>query len=76
MSRSRKKTSICGNTYAASDKMGKKICHKKFRQAERQAIHHEEDPPVDPREVDSCWSWPKDGKQYFDEEKHPKEMRK
>jgi len=75
MSRSRKKTSICGNG-SGSDKSGKKQCHKKFRQAEKQAIRHGEDPPEDLKEVDSCWGWPKDGKHYFNEEEHPKEMRK
>jgi len=75
MSRSRKKVSIRGNG-GDSDKFGKKIAHKKFRQAERQAIHHEEDPPIDSREVEDCWSWSKDGKKYFDEEEHPEDMRK
>ena len=76
MSRSRKKTSITSNTNADSDKEGKKRCHKKFRRKEKKAIREEEDPPEDLREIESCWSWSKDGKQYFDEEKYPELIRK
>lgn len=51
MSRSRKKNSFVKWTSAATDKEHKKLAHKTFRQAERQAIHHGDDPPEDIREA-------------------------
>ena len=76
MSRSRRKTPISGNTPARSDKEDKRLANKKFRQAERQAIYHEKDPPENPKEVADCWDFNKDGKSYFDEEEYPELMRK
>jgi len=82
MSDSRRKNSIQGNG-GNSEKKDKRHCHKKFRQAERQAIHHDDDPPEDLKEVESCWGWSKDGKHYFgpggrhyEEEEYDRYMRK
>lgn len=73
MSRSRKKNSFVKYTSACTDKEHKKQAHKTFRQAERQAIHHGDDPPEDIREVyngawldrfdktylpEECWYYP------------------
>lgn len=76
MSRSRKKNSICGNAKAESEKEDKQITHRIFRRRSKRAIQKESEPPESFNEVRSTWDFAKDGKQYFDEEKHPELMRK
>jgi hypothetical protein len=34
-----------------ADKETKRLSNKRFRQAERQALHHGEEPPVNPKEL-------------------------
>jgi hypothetical protein len=51
MSRSRKKNSFVKCNGRHTEKDDKRIAHKAFRQAERQAIHHEETPPEKIKEI-------------------------
>ena len=76
MSRSRKKNSICGNAIADSEKEDKQRTHRVFRRREKDALRKDKDPPGDFDEVDSTWDYAKDGKQYFNPDKHPELMRK
>lgn len=87
MSRSRKKTPICGNTKAESEKGFKRLWHRAFRLAERMALgkvipSDDDFVPMLEREVSHIWSGEKDGKHYFGdsermtEEDKEKEMRK
>lgn len=67
MSRSYKKTPICGNAISVSDKKGKQIANRKFRCAERTLINSSrfDDLPINMNQVYNVWSLPKDGKRYF-----------
>ncbi len=76
MSRSYKKTPVSGNTGADSDKIGKKIWHKKVRNKTKQilkSVHNDaellEDVtiPNEKRVGYGPWVWPKDGKRYLGE---------
>ena len=76
MSRSYKKTPVSGNTFAESDKQGKKIWHKQYRHKTKQILkstHNDVDILEDmniPNEKEvglGTWSWPKDGKKYLGE---------
>lgn len=65
MSRSRKKspvTSWCGN----SEKKDKRIWHKRFRAALRNAIHHQKEIMPHFREVSNVWDMNKDGTRHWD----------
>lgn len=76
MSRSRRKTPICGHTMAESDKPWKRMFNRQYRSAVRQAIREEREVMPHPYEVGSAdWDAPKDGKQYFGDT-DSKEMRK
>lgn len=59
MSRSRKKTPICGHTLKESEKEDKKLWHRAWRRKQKQT-----DELIDKREVSNVWSMSKDGKQY------------
>lgn len=79
MSRSRRKTPICGITTARSEAFDKQAWHRAYRRAER--IRAEHDPDSEPRhqhEFTSAWVRQKDGKQYVpaDREWRAKMMRK
>lgn len=63
MSRSRRKTPICGFTTIESDKWFKAKEHRRERAAVRAALVHEQDAP-DTREFGNPWASGKDGKQY------------
>lgn len=66
MSRSFKKTPICG--YAcASDKKGKQQANRKFRRIEKSLLKSEkfENLPMKVKEIFDTWDMPKDGKGYF-----------
>ena len=78
MSRSRRKTPVCGITTAQSEKQDKRIANRRFRRAIRQQMQAEPQVEVLPqrREVSDVWAMDKDGKTRFDPEQHPKEMRK
>lgn len=75
MSRSRRKTTICGVTTARSEKQDKAIAHGRIRAALKSAESGFEFSGIrklkqDPRSMD------KDGKHVFDPAKHPDLMRK
>jgi len=76
MSRSRRKTPVCGITTAESEKLDKVASHRKIRHAVRIAI--KQDAPVLPleKELTNPWSMAKDGKARFDPAVHPRLMRK
>ena len=80
MSRSKRKTPVCGITTARSEKRDKQASHRKLRRHVAQAL-----PLVDPeeatlpdkdRDLTNPWSMAKDGKQRFDADRFPKGMRK
>lgn len=66
MSRSRRKTPICGITTAASEHFDKQIWHQAYRKAVRQRLAtnpHQDSPHL--REFFNPWSMGKDGKRYW-----------
>ena len=75
MSRSYRHTSICGITTAASEKDDKRQWHRRFRHRNRQWVHQDLD-PLPWRMVSDPWLMAKDGKQWFDQTRHPRLMRK
>lgn len=75
MARSRRKNPGCGWTTAASDKPYKRQQHRRERAAVRSINLTAEEPPAG-RAFGNPWHGEKDGKQWFDPERHPKEMRK
>lgn len=69
MSRSRRKTPMCGITTAASERFDKQTWHRAFRKAERQRLTVS--PLSEPhhfREFSDDWTMNKDGKCYWGEE--------
>ncbi|BBU58440.1 hypothetical protein KU6B_47050 [Mameliella alba] len=76
MSRSYRKTPICGMTTAASDKVFKKTEHKRARRAmNARDLTLDDDAPVS-KEFGNPWGAPKDGKQWIDARRFPEIMRK
>ena len=75
MSRSRRKTPICGIAVADSDKDYKAAEHRRERRAVRIAIEAGDDIPA-AKAYGNPWDSPKDGKKFFDAENHPSIMRK
>lgn len=75
MSRSYRKTPICGITTAASDKAFKKAEHKRARRALSACDLASDDPPAD-KQYGNPWGAPKDGKQWIDAKRFPEIMRK
>lgn len=66
MSRSRRRTPICGLTTARSEADDKRIWHKRARARIRMLIHRagaDDTPVLDQREVSNPWSMAKDGRQ-------------
>jgi hypothetical protein len=77
MSRSRRKTPICGITTAESEKKDKRIANRKLRRRVRAALHADPDAPLPLlREVSDPWLMDKDGKMLIDPARHPEIMRK
>lgn len=81
MSRSRKKTPICGLFLCTrySEKESKRMWHRRMRAAILVRLHNANfDEVVLPheREVSNVWCMSKDGKQRFDPLEYPKLMRK
>ena len=79
MSRSRRKTPICGVTTADSEAFDKKTWHRAYRRAEK--VRAEKSPDSEPRselEFSNAWIRQKDGKQYVptDREWRKKILRK
>ncbi|APX17992.1 hypothetical protein BWR17_19055 (plasmid) [Phaeobacter inhibens] len=75
MSRSYRKTPICGMTTAASDKVFKKAEHKRAKRAVN-AGDLSRDGPLAGRSFGNPWGAPKDGKQWIDPVRFPEIMRK
>jgi len=81
MSRSHKKTPICGHTTAETEKTDKRLANRRFRRTVRQQLgvvapgDDGDSVITDIREVSNIWSFDKDGKQYLDNPQ-PKDMRK
>lgn len=74
MSRSFRRTPVCGITKAESDRDFKRRGHRAVRAAERAALAHARDIPGW-REIFNGWG-DKDGKSRFDPERFPELMRK
>lgn len=74
MSRSHRKTPVCGITTAESDKLFKAAEHRRERRAVRSVLPGEDAPA--PKQFGNPWASPKDGKQWFDPARQPKLMRK
>ena len=75
MSRSYRKTPICGMTTKASDKPFKKAEHKRARRALNACDLSIDDPPA-VKAFGNPWGAPKDGKQWIDPTAWPQIMRK
>ena len=76
MTRSRKKTPICGHTCRESEKKDKRYANRAFRKRTHDAIASGNEPPRDIAEVSEVWTFAKDGKQYLDPEQFPGVIRK
>ena len=79
MSRSFRKTPICGFTTANSNKEDKRLANRRFRRASRNRIKSNREPFYRLREVCNVWDFAKDGKMYYDKEavkRYPKVLRK
>lgn len=77
MSRSRKRTPVCGITTADTEKQDKRLANRRLRRRVRAALPSEPDGVLPAlREVSSVWGFDKDGKQRFDPARHPEWMRK
>ena len=64
MSRSRRKTPICGITVAESEKRDKQIANRRYRRAATVAVSSGDDPPLY-NSIINPWAFSKDGKQYI-----------
>ncbi|HEX8321470.1 hypothetical protein [Longimicrobium sp.] len=78
MSRSRRKTPVCGITTANTDKQDKRMGNRRLRRKVRTVIRTDPEPEVLPhlREETNPWMMGKDGKWRFDPDRHPAFMRK
>jgi hypothetical protein len=79
MSRSHRKTPICGITTAKSEAFDKQTWHRAYRHAEKiRATHDPDGEPRHPLEFSNAWVRQKDGKQWLspDCESRDKIMRK
>ena len=75
MSRSRRKTPVCGHTTAESEKKDKRIHNRKFRRLAK-TVNDPDSMPQKSYEVTDPWTMDKDGKQRFDPGQFPRGMRK
>jgi hypothetical protein len=77
MSRSRRRTSICGISTADSEKQDKRIANRKLRRKVRVAMQVDTEGELPARRtVSNPWCMDKDGKTYFDPARYPQDMRK
>ena len=78
MSRSFRKTPICGWTMAKSNKEGKIISSRRLRHAQKRCLSDEWDDMIIPirDDVYNRFDLPKEGKNFFNPEEWPKLMRK
>ena len=75
MSRSYRKHPFCGWSCAESEKKDKQLTNRTLRRLVKCALATGQELP-EIREVSQVYSFSKDGKQRFNPEKSPKEMRK
>lgn len=77
MSRSHRKTPICGHTTAETEKQDKRIANRSFRRTVRQQLgsRHPDAVISNIRAVSNVWSFDKDGKQFL-HKPSKKDMRK
>ena len=75
MSRSRRRTPICGVTTARSDKACKRRANRQARRA-LSALDLAAEDPLGAKLFGDPWTSEKDGKQWFDAARFPEEMRK
>ncbi len=78
MSRSRRRTPVCGITTARSEKADKVAAHRRERRRVHVALGVEPAREVLPhrRELSNVWSYAKDGKQYLGPRTRPEYLRK
>ena len=78
MSRSRKKTPVCGITTARSEKQDKRLANRRLRRGQKQAVERGDELLPLMREKSNVWSFAKDGRQMIDTSKpwSKKAMRK
>lgn len=78
MSRSRRKTPICGIASADSEKEDKQTYNRRYRRAFKKQLHINPFAEVFPhlKEYSNPWCMGKDGKTWFDPKEYPKLMRK
>ncbi|HET7042785.1 MAG TPA: hypothetical protein VFI13_12230 [Gemmatimonadales bacterium] len=78
MSRSRRQTLIIGMGPAPSEKYDKREANRCLRRIVRESLRADPAADVLPhvRDHSDPWTFIKDGKQWIDARKHPKEMRK
>lgn len=78
MSRSRKRTPICGITTAISEKQNKRHYSRRYRRACKMLLRSHDLSELLPilKEFSDVWTMDKDGKNWFNAEHFPKYMRK
>ena len=65
MSRSRRKTPICGNTTATSEKLSKLKANRKLRRLTKESLKKRKNSIACAREVSDKGDFEKDGKMYY-----------
>ena len=79
MSRSYRRTPMCGWAFCDSEKADKQRWHRRMRAAITVRLHDADFDEVwlpHEREIGNLWCMGKDGKQRFDARQHPELMRK
>lgn len=78
MSRSKRRTPVCGITNARSEKQDKRLYNRRYRRVCKQAIHNDHGRELLPRlrEYSNPWAMDKDGKVRFDPDERPDLLRK
>jgi hypothetical protein len=78
MSRSKRRTPVCGMTSASSEKQDKRLYNRRYRRVCKQAIHADPAQELLPllREYSNTGAMDKDGKVRFDPRARPELLRK
>jgi hypothetical protein len=78
VSRSRRRTPICGITFAPSEKLDKQFASRCERRTNQQILRASSDDTalVSKRMVSNVWCMAKDGKLHFDARSYPELLRK
>jgi len=78
MSRSKKRTPVCGMTSARSEKQDKRLYNRRYRRICKQIIHADPTRELLPSlsEYSNTWAMDKDGKVRFDPRNRPELLRK